>query len=344
MPNSRKPAARKPASIAQFVPNSCCVSSVIRHAYCHQIGEPVKLPGGWSSCRSIRSSVTAIVVIAFLAFVARTPLAAEPRRLTTDGQLKFSPTFLGEGDEIAFSIHDIPSRLTLMKLKLADGSQTRMFPNMEQHILDVTMSRNGRYIAFARAGTSPQLPLVIKDTMTGTESVYDPKDARGGLRSPSISPDLSRVVFGQSAPGGQQIASVDMKAGDLKLLTRAPGINTHPQYSPDGTLIVFSSSREGDFDIYVMKSDGTDVRRLTASVGMDAHPHWSPDGRRISFTSRRDGNYEIYLMNADGSNPRNLTQHPERDDFAAWHPGGKQIVTVSERNGDYDLYLFDVPE
>ena len=335
---------RKHLLLAQFVPNTRCISSVNSRMGRQQTNQTVTASGGWSFCRSVRNAVAVVAAITFVAVAARTPLAAEPRRLTTDGQLKFAPTFLGEGDEIAFSIHDIPSRLTLMKLKLADGNQTRMFPNMEQHILDVTMSRNGRYIAFARAGTSPQLPLVIRDTMTGTESVYDPKDARGGLRSPSISPDLSRVVFGQSAPGGQQIASVDMKAGDLKLLTRAPGINTHPQYSPDGTLIVFSSSREGDFDIYVMKSDGTDVRRLTASVGMDAHPHWSPDGRRISFTSRRDGNYEIYLMNADGSNPRNLTQHPERDDFAAWHPGGKQIVTVSERNGDYDLYLFDVPE
>ena len=231
-----------------------------------------------------------------------------------------------------------------VRLKLTDGSQTRMFPEVEQHLLDVTMSRNGRYVVFGRAATSPQLPLVIKDTVSNTESVYNPQEARAGVRSPSISPDGTRVIFGQSAPGGQQIASVDMKAGDLRFLTRAAGINTHPHFSPDGKQIVFSSSREGDFEIYVMQADGSDVRRLTTSPGMDSHPHWSPDGRRISFTSRRDGNYEIYLMNRDGSEPRNLTNHPERDDFSAWHPSGKQLVTVSERRGEYNLYLFDVPE
>lgn len=269
---------------------------------------------------------------------------SEPRRLTHDGRIKFSPVFLGDGHEIAFSVHDIPNRLTMMRLKVVDSSETRMFPSTEQHVIDVAVSRSGRYVAYARAGTSPQLPLVIKDTSANTESVYDPRDARGGLRSPSISPDETRVVFGQSAPGGQQIASVDMKAADLKLLTKAAGINTHPHYSPDGKQIVFCSSRDGDFEIYTMQADGNDVRRLTNSTGMDAHPHWSPDGRRISFTSRRDGNYEIYVMNSDGSNPKNISEHPERDDFAAWHPSGESLVTVSERNGQYDLYLFDVPD
>ena len=287
--------------------------------------------------------VALIVVLVLVAFDRRL-LSAEPRRLTDDGRFKLAPAFLGDGDEIAFSVHDIPNRLTLMRFKQVDGSQTRMFPSIEQHLLDAVMSRSGRYVVFARAGTSPQLPLVIKDMISNAEAVYNPMDARGGLRSPSISPDETRVIFGQSAPGGQQIASVDMKAGDLKLITRAAGINTHPQYSPDGKRIAFSSSREGDFEIYAMLADGNEVRRLTTSPGMDSHPHWSPDGGRISFTSLRDGNYEVYFMNADGSDPRNLTQNAERDDFGVWHPSGKQIVTVSERNGDYDLYLFDVPD
>jgi Tol biopolymer transport system component len=290
------------------------------------------------------NALSAFLAITALLNVAACTQAAEPRRLTNDGRLKLAPVFLGDGEAIAFSVHDIPNRLTLMRLALGDGSQTRMFPEIEQHLLDVTVSRNGRYVVFARAATSPQLPLVIKDTLSNTEAVYNPQEARAGVRSPSISPDGTRVIFGQSAPGGQQIASVDMKAGDLKFLTRAAGINTHPHYSPDGTQIAFSSSREGDFEIYVMQSDGAEVRRLTSSRGMDSHPRWSPDGKRICFTSHRDGNYEIYVMNADGSGPQNVTSHAERDDFAAWHPSGKQLVTVSERQGDYDLYLFDVPE
>jgi Tol biopolymer transport system component len=269
--------------------------------------------------------------------------AAEPRRLTHDGRLKLAPVFISGGREIAYSVHDIPNRVTLMRLRLADETETRMLPDTELHQFDVDISRDGRYVVFARSATSPQLTLVIKDTRENTEAEYSPREARAGMRSPCIAPDATRVIFGQSAPGGQQIVSVDMRAGNFKSLTQAAGINTHPDFSPDGREIAFSSSRDGDFEIYVMDADGAHVRRLTDSPGLDMHPAWSPDGRRIAFTSRRDGNYEIYVMNADGTGARNLTQHPERDDFAAWHPEGTQLVTVSERNGDYDLYLFDVP-
>src|SRR5262249_32766102 len=317
---------------------TCCSARCRRRNYPIQIHNRARFTDDLR-----RSSYGCGALLVLLALSAPT-YAGEPRRLTDDGRLKFAPVFLGEGHEIAYPVHDVPNRLTLMRLTLADGSQARMFPETEQHLLDPATSRDGRYVVFARATTSPQLPLVIKDMRDNTESVYNPQEARAGVRSPSVSPDGKRVIFGQSAPGGQQIASVDMKAGDLTLLTRAAGINTHPQYSPDGRQIVFSSSRDGDFEIYVMQADGTQVRRLTTSPGMDSHPHWSPDGKRISFTSRRDGNYEIYVMNADGSQLWNLTRHPERDDFAAWHPSGKQIVTVSERRGDYDLYLFDLPE
>src|SRR5436190_8371714 len=86
----------------------------------------------------------AVFVATVLLTAALGAQAAEPRRLTDDGRLKLAPVFLGEGFELAYSVHDIPNRLTLMRLKLTDGSQTRMFPEIEQHLLDVTMSRNGR--------------------------------------------------------------------------------------------------------------------------------------------------------------------------------------------------------
>jgi TolB protein len=285
----------------------------------------------------------AVLLAVWLAAACTRAPGAEPRRLTHDGRLKLAPTFLSGGREIAFSVHDLPSRVTLMNLRLADGTETRMLPDTELHQFDAEISRDGRYLVFARSATSPQLTLVIKDTRENTEAEYRPREARAAVRSPCIAPDATRVVFGQSAPGGQQIVSVDMKASNLKPLTEAAGINTHPDFSPDGRAIAFSSSRDGDFEIYVMQADGAHVRRLTESPGLDMHPAWSPDGRRIAFTTRRDGNYEVYLMNADGTGARNLTRHPERDDFAAWHPDGGHVVTVSERNGEYDLYLFDVP-
>ncbi|MBP88821.1 MAG: hypothetical protein CMJ64_19265 [Planctomycetaceae bacterium] len=284
-----------------------------------------------------------MLTIALCLSVCPTAVAGEPQRLTDDGRFKLTPFFFPGDDAVVYCVHDIPNRITLMKLQLAEHSLERMLPLEERHQWDADVSPDGRYLVYSRANNGPQIQLVIYDHKAKKEFLYNPQEFRSGIRCPKISPDMKHVIFGQSAPGGQQIASVNMQGSDLKLLTEASGINTHPDYSPDGKQIVFSSSRAENFDIFVMNADGSQVRKLTDSPGLDMHPVWSPDGKRIAFTSGRDGNYEIYLIDADGSNPTNLTQHPERDDFPNWRPDGSKLVTVSERKGRFDLYLFDIP-
>jgi Tol biopolymer transport system component len=291
--------------------------------------------------------------------------AGEPQRLTHDGKLKFAPVFLPGGKQIVFCVHNVPNRVSLMRLDLGDGEQRLLFPSMAAHLFDADVSRDGRYHCFVISAISPQLVLIIKDlhrdksqsaavdqyeqdgitTLKLTldrAKVFKPKGARSTVRTPRIMPDGSRVVFTHSGPGGKQIASVDMQGGDLKKLTQSAGINCWPAISPDGKKIAFSSSREGHFQIYVMNADGSNVHRLTHSKARDVRPAWSPDGTQIAFTSARDGNYEIYLMQSDASNVRRVTNHPERDDYPTWHPDGKQLLTISQRNGRSDLYLFDL--
>jgi TolB protein len=259
--------------------------------------------------------------------------------LTSDGTLKLAPVFLSDGDELAYATHEIPNLVSIVRLKLSDGSRRRMHPGVVSHQFDPAFSRDGRLHAYARSSTAPQMVLVIQDASGKKEAVYKPRESRATARNPSIAPDGSRVVFSLSDIGGHQIASVNAQAQDLKRLTDAAGMNAWPAYSPDGRKIAFGSSRSGDFEIYVMNADGSDLSRLTRSPGLDARPAWSGDGRQIAFTSNRDGNYEIYVMAADGSNPRNVTAHPARDDHVAWHPDGRRLLFVSDRDGGSDLYL-----
>ncbi|MFI5459951.1 MAG: TolB family protein [Isosphaerales bacterium] len=265
--------------------------------------------------------------------------AGEPIRLTTDGTLKLAPVFQSNGDEVVFATHEGPNLVSIVRLKLSDGSRRRMHPTVVNHQFDPAFSRDGRLHAYARSSTAPQMVLVIQDTNDKKESVFKPRESRATARNPSFAPDGSRVVFSLSDIGGHQIMSVNVQGQDLKRLTDAAGMNAWPAYSPDGRKIAFGSSRSGDFEIYVMNADGSELHRLTRSPGFDARPAWSPDGTRIAFTSNRDANYDIYVMNADGSNPRNATSHPARDDHAAWHPDGRRLMFVSDRDGGSDLYL-----
>jgi dipeptidyl aminopeptidase/acylaminoacyl peptidase len=294
--------------------------------------------------------------------------SAEPKPLTSDGRLKFAPAFIFGGKEVVFSVHNVPKRVSLMRLRLADGKQQLLYPSINAHQFDAAFSKDGRYHCFAMSSTSPQLVLVIKDAKADkSESaaivqfgendansakernivgarIFKPQGARSTVRTPRFLPDQSRVVFTLSAPGGQQIASVNIRGEDLKKLTQSAGTNCWPSVSPDGKRIAFSSSRQGSFCIYVMNADGSDVQRLTDSPTRDIRPAWSPNGEQIAFASARDGNLEIYVMDADGSNLRRLTNHPERDDYPIWHPDGRRLLTVSERAGRFDLYLWDVTD
>jgi len=263
--------------------------------------------------------------------------------LTSDGILKLSPCFVPGTGEVVYSAHNVPNRVSLIRLKPDDGTQDVLYPNLTDHQFDAAWSADGRYHCFAMSSTSPQLVLVIKDLRENAERQFRPVDARATARTPCFTPDGRRIVFTLSDGGGQQIASVDVQGNDLQRLTQSQGLNCWPAVSPDGAQIAFSSSRDGHFQIYVMQADGSGVTRLTDSPSREMRPSWSPDGKRLAFTSTRDGNHEIYVMQADGTRPVRLTRHPERDDFPVWHPNGRQILTVSERAGRHDLYLIDVP-
>jgi Tol biopolymer transport system component len=269
-------------------------------------------------------------------------IAVEPVRLTHDGAFKFGPSFAGAGEEILYSVHDVPNRVTLMRLHLSDGHQEAVDKTLKAHQLDAVESADRRFLAFCLSSKSPQTVLIVRDRKAKTESKYTPTGGRSTARGPRISPDGERVVFTVSQPGGQQIASVNTKCGDYKRLTDSGGTNCWPDISPDGKQIAFSSSRSGSFNIYVMNADGGDVRQVTKHPLRNMRPAWSPDGKRIAFTSVRDGHHEIYISNTDGTNLQRVTNHPARDDYPIWHPDGKRLVMVSQRSGDTDLYLLEL--
>jgi TolB protein len=296
------------------------------------------------SRRALRCSLRRGIVLALAAVgILETARASEPVRITVDGTLKLAPVFVGDGAEVAFATHEQANLVSIIRLRLSDGTRRREHPTVTSHQFDPAYSRDGRFHAYAMSSNVPQMVLVIQDHRGKKEAVYRPRESRATARNPSIAPDGSRVVFSLSDVGGHQIASVEPHGQDPKTLTSSAGMNAWPRFAPDGRQIVFGSSRNGDFELYLMDPDGANLRRLTRSPGLDVRPAWSPDGSRIAFTSNRDGNYEIYVMKRDGSDVRNVTSHPSRDDHPSWHPDGQRIVFVSDRDGGSDLYVIHVP-
>lgn len=269
--------------------------------------------------------------------------AEEPVRLTSDGRLKATPVFSHDGTELVFAVLENPKMFRLMTMQLADRSVEPLRKAATTAEFEPACSRDGRYCAFVRQRGVLRLSVAILDKQTDTLVEVLPPPGFAGMRSPTFSPDNSRVLYSFADESRQQIFSTDLRANDPQKLTNSPGINNWPNFSPDGKEIVFGSSRDGNFDIYLMQCDGSNVQRLTHNPVQDIRPRFSPDGKRIVFVGHRHGNSEIYVMDRDGTNLVRVTHHPERDDYPDWHTDGKQLVVVSERGGRHDLYLVRVP-
>jgi dipeptidyl aminopeptidase/acylaminoacyl peptidase len=157
---------------------------------------------------------------------------------------------------------------------------------------------------------------------------------------PSFSPDMTKLLFATSAPGGGRgIQVMDVASGAVTTLfdPTVESFDSGPSWSPDGRRIAFESDIDGDMEIYVMNADGSDVQQITHNTLWDEGPAWSPDGTRFAF-SRGTGDLtvDIWTMNADGTNARQLTTFPGRDESPDWgvnpHPasvGGTVPATLS---------------
>lgn len=284
-----------------------------------------------------------VLLSLILVCIVGSPLpAAEPLRLTTDGRLKFSPTFEPDGKSVVYAELEKPTLLRLMRLDLATNKTSPLHPAAAVSEFEPSWSRRSPVYAFVRLKGALSVGVCIRHQETGYEREIPPGSGFSGLRSPAVSSDGKRVAYIYPDGGGERMISIAADGSDPRELADASSFNNWPDFSPDGTHLVFGSTRDGNYELYVMPSAGGPVRRLTDSPYQDIRPRYSPNGEQIAFASHRDGNAELYVMNLDGGGVRRLTDHPERDDYPAWHPDGKRLAAICERGGKHDLYLIPV--
>ena len=144
--------------------------------------------------------------------------------------------------------------------------------------------------------------------------------SKGFDRSPSYSPDGSRIVFVRKL----NLWVMDADGSDQRRLTGGRATEQSPRWSPDGSTIVYD--RGGD--LWTVDADAPQPHRIARTRADEYSPTWSPDGSTIAFVLDGLGRlkFDLALMAPDGSDRRRITAD-RRVQFAPdWAPDGSSIV------------------
>jgi TolB protein len=217
---------------------------------------------------------------------------------------------------------------------------------------------NGLLSLLPAAGALSLLLAAAAHAADPTPALQDPRERHlanvrqltfGGQNAEAyFSADGARIIFQSTRPPFEcdQIFTMNLDGGDIRLLSSGKGRTTCSFFLPDGKRFVYASTHlAGDgclpppdrsqgyvwalypeYDIFLGSLDGAPPVRLTETPGYDAEAAVSPDGSRIVFTSVRDGDLELYTMNTDGSGVRRLTSRVGFDGGPFYSWDGRYIV------------------
>jgi len=197
-----------------------------------------------------------------------------------------------------------------------------------------------------------QTKIAFVSNATGTKEVYV-MDYDGEART-RVTKGNVMAMYPDWFPGGQYIAytrlggtrqetcTVSLASGDVKTVSRYPGLNAFAVVSPRGNEVLLTLSQDGNPEIYRLNADGTNAKRLTHDRSTESSPCWSPDGRRLAFVSDRSGSPQIYAMSVSGGSEERVTFVGNYNTSPDWSPKGNLIAYTARIEGVYQVCTVDV--
>ncbi len=107
------------------------------------------------------------------------------------------------------------------------------------------------------------------------------------MHSVAVSPDGQQVAFCLTTPNIEEnsfktdIFLYDLKAGELRQITRAASSSSHPVWAPDGETLYFNRSGQ----IWKISLQGGEAQQVTDFVAGASNAVISPDGKKMMFSA-----------------------------------------------------------
>lgn len=230
----------------------------------------------------------------------------EPKNLTnasysTESDLQWSP----DSKEIAF-VSSIPASILneieplmgggIVRVNVESGAMRRISPRGGG---DLQWSPDGKYFAYtgnrdrnSRTAMSNG-DIFMTPAEGGDEKLLTPNTVGFRERDPDWSPDSRKLAFTTDRNGWDNIATVDVQTGEVKVLTNRQHDHSNPTWSPDGRWIAYVVNEEYNFYVEMISPNGGNPIRVTTRKGVSGGMErsqvrgtlkWTPDSKQIVYT------------------------------------------------------------
>ena len=269
-------------------------------------------------------------------------------RLDTAGQMR--PLVPGEGDIRAFHFSPDGRRAAFVAVA-PQGVWIYDFERDSRSRLTANgfnwgnWTRDGRYIVFADRAPRDRIAVARAD---GVGEVVSLLEQRGALAGLSVSPDGTRLAFGETSASdsGTDLWTlpVDLagdtprKTGEPQVYLRTSANEAFPRISPDGRWLAYQSDESGQPEAYVQPFPGPGSKWQISTDGEQDGLVWSRDGKEIVYRNLK-GQLMAVAYTASGSTftaskPRLVSSVEIKGSLADIAPDGKSfaVITAADAN------------
>jgi Tol biopolymer transport system component len=282
---------------------------------------------------------------------------AEPRRLTFDPAMEYSPAWSPDGKWIAFLRSPTTSVAQLMLMPESGGGARQLLTttfNIDPRRRRLAWSPDSRWLVLAhKIPNGQQQRLFAISAATGEERQVAGTEYPASMSDgqPAISPDGRALLFARDAETPGQIwtlpLTADLRAAGPQRRVSIPGLNNKECGVP-----IFLSSREMLFSAPVQRGRGllrgsvsgnkppTELAELGANIDT---PEVSRDGRKLIFI-REAFDTNIWCLHLDAPAGREVRRERViastlRDQNPSMSPDGRTLAFESNRGGFYEIWL-----
>ena len=214
---------------------------------------------------------------------------------------------------------------------------------------------DGERIVFEREGylhlLNPRNNKLTRLTVHVPDEALDTRgrfvNAQKHINDFDLSPTGKRALF--SARG--EILTVPEKKGDVRNLTRTPGVMERSAvWSPDGGRIAYFSEHNGEYALFISDQDGREKPKIIA-LPQNAYfrsPIWSPDSKKILFV---DSRLNLLCLDIESGKVVTVATDAYLQGFyqytltAAWSPDSSWIAYSSMMdNYFHQVFLYSVKD